>query len=479
MKKKLAAILTSLALACTITAALPATGVQAASVKLTDGTTVDGTPIAAWVADGSTATLLKLNSQAGAFDVVLDSKTDYGKTKYVVPGEVIVLDLYVGSDNRFHAAKIEQNTTNANVSGAVAVGTDIAKAAESAAAQTTATKPATTTTTTATTQNVSYATGTIGSKSENNLIYLNVTNQGTMQIKLDANTDMSNGKVALIGSTYKVGFYNGGDGYLHAASLYYLGDSSLANANGNAGTVVEDLYGTVKSADMNMMTISIQSDSDMKVKLDANTDTSGCRVLGAGFKIKFSVQGSVDGYLHATKITDTVTPTVTTTEGSMGDKGTIANPAETTYITGTPTADSTDDLMQISVNGQLMKVRLDSNTKYYHCSAIRPGYTHYLHVYVGTDGYMHAADVQPMDRYAGDGSKINTNSTATFTGKVQSNTVNDTLYLKDSTGSVMTIRLDTTCDCTGARILRDNREIVVRCGHGSDGYWHAMSIAKK
>ncbi|HCW24273.1 MAG TPA: hypothetical protein DGX96_11865, partial [Lachnospiraceae bacterium] len=109
MKKKLAAILTSLALACTITAALPATGVQAASVKLTDGTTVDGTPIAAWVADGSTVTLLKLNSQAGAFDVVLDSKTDYGKTKYVVPGEVIVLDLYVGSDNRFHAAKIEQN----------------------------------------------------------------------------------------------------------------------------------------------------------------------------------------------------------------------------------------------------------------------------------------------------------------------------------------------------------------------------------
>ena len=62
---------------------------------------------------------------------------------------------------------------------------------------------------------------------------------------------------------------------------------------------------------------------------------------------------------------------------------------------------------------------------------------------------------------------------------MQSNTVNDTLYLKDSTGSVMTIRLDTTCDCTGARILRDNREIVVRCGHGSDGYWHAMSIAKK
>lgn len=480
MKKKLAAIFTSLALACTIGVALPAAAVNvdAASATLTDGTVVDNVvPIAGWVSDGTTATLLKLNTQIGEFDIVLDAKTDYGTTKYLCPGEICVVDLYAGTDGKFHAAKIEQNTINSSsASGAVEVGATIAANAESTVAATTTT---TTTTTTADT-NVTYATGTIGSSSGNNVIYLVVENQGTMTIKLDANTDMTNGKVALIGEKYKVGFYNGGDGYLHAASLVYLGSSSLANANLKSGNIVENLTGTVESATMNMVTITMSDGSEMLVKLDAETDTTDCRVLGAGFDLTYSVQGAADGYLHAVKLTDdAVTEAASVvSEGSMGDAGTIANPTSTTTVTGTPQMDSTDDILDMSVNGQTMKVRLDSNTQYVHCSAIRPGFTYYVTVYNGSDGYLHASRVEPMDHYAGDGSTINTSSTITFTGTVTSDTTNAVLYLKDSTGSVMTIKLDTTCDCTGARVLRNDREISVVCGHGSDGYWHAMNIAK-
>ncbi len=68
------------------------------------------------------------------------------------------------------------------------------------------------------TSSVSTVTGTVGSKSNENLLYLS-TNYGEMELKLDAVSSVNNLKVLVSGKKVTVTCARGDDAYMHALSI--------------------------------------------------------------------------------------------------------------------------------------------------------------------------------------------------------------------------------------------------------------------
>jgi len=472
MKKRLVqtllAVLCAGTLAVIAPAVYPASRAEAASVKLAGGTTVDAVPVAGTVADGSTGTLLLLDTQIGQFRIVLDTDTQYGTTKYLNKGAIILTDIYAGSDNQFHAADLQINTDNTKKTGSVEVGTAIANAAGSSSKSTT--------TKVTVQQNTTRVTGVVDSASTTDLLVLK-NSDGTMKITLDSTTDMSDGKVLIPGFTYKVDIYRGTGDYNHAAKVIDTSDNTIGTNSGVDTGHTVTVSGTVASGTRQNKLLLDTTSGQMTIRLDTGTDTSACHVLKEGQSVTVTVAGATDGYLHATKLVDGTDNVVTSKEGSMGDAGMLTG-QNTVTVTGTVMSDSTDDVMLLSSSGQTMKLRLDSGSKGTNLSAIVPGFSYSVSLYLGTDGYNHVASITNLaGNDAGNGKNVNTAKTVNVSGTITEARCGY-LKLKDASGSVMTIRLDTTTDVSKCRILRTGRKIKVTCAYASDGYLHATALVR-
>jgi hypothetical protein len=102
-----------------------------------------------------------------------------------------------------------------------------------------------------------------------------------------------------------------------------------------------------------------------------------------------------------------------------------------------------------------------------------PGKAVTVGIYRGDDANLHADSIVS--------GKVNANvsidsNRSTVTGKVMEATTEDMLYLDTSSGE-MHIKLDTTTDYSGVKIMTVGKEIAVVTSRGSDAYMHAISIA--
>lgn len=472
MKKRLVQVLLAVLCAGSLAVAAPcvypASQAEAAAVKLAGGTTVDAVPVAGTVADGCTGTLLLLDTQIGQFRIVLDADTQYGTTQYLNKGAIILTDIYAGSDNQFHAADIQINTDNAKKTGSVEVGTAVAKAAGSTAKSTG--------TTVTVQQKTTRVSGVVDKSSTTDLLVLK-NSDGTMKITLDSTTDMSDGKVLIPGFSYKVDIYRGTGDYNHAAKVIDTSDNAVGTNAGVDTAHTVTVSGTVASGTRQNKLLLNTTSGQMTIRIDTGTDTSACHVLKEGQKVTATVAGATDGYLHAVKLEDGSDSTTAAKEGTMGDAGMLTG-QKTVTVTGTVMTDSTDDVMLLSSSGQTMKLRLDSGSKGTNLSAIVPGYSYSVSLYLGTDGYNHVASITNLaGEDAGTGKNVNTAKTLDVSGTVTEARCGY-LKLKDAAGSVMTIRLDTTTDTSKCRILRTGRKIKVTCAYASDGYLHATALAR-
>lgn len=469
MKKRIvtALIAAVCAVSLAVTAAPPVT---ADAATLLDGSTVQSVPVAGIVAAGTTAQMLVLDTEAGPFHIVMDKNCNFGKTKYLTPGEIVVLDIYAGADQQFHAAAFQLNSINTNGAGSVAVGT-------AAAAQAKPTPTAPTKGANVTVANTVTARGSVDANSTSDLVYFSLDNNaGTMQIKMDATTDMSNGKVIIPGYKYQIEFYNGGDGYNHAAKVIDLSGNNVGTGYGVSSTTY-NVPGTVRRGTIQNTLYLSTSSGNMTIKIDATTDTTACHVLKEGQKVTVVCASGPDGFLHAISIKDGTAKPVA--EGSMGDKGMLTGQV-TQHVFGTFSNKSTDDVAIMSVNGQDMKLRLDSGSKGSNVPAIDPGWSYSAEIYYGADSYYHIQSFrEEAGNYSSGKATVNTGYTQSFTGEIQPETRANKMYLKQSDGSVVQIKLDVATDSTGCRILRDGRKLTANCGLGSDGYWHALSLKAK
>lgn len=139
------------------------------------------------VSDKTKENLLYLDTSEGTMEIVIDSNTDSRNGMILTPDRKLTVTVYHGSDAYMHAASIIGNKES---TWAVDVDTS---------------SPAT-------------VTGTVGSKSTENMLYLD-TPQGQMELKLDALRSVTGLKVLISGRKLSVTCARGSDAYMHALDI--------------------------------------------------------------------------------------------------------------------------------------------------------------------------------------------------------------------------------------------------------------------
>lgn len=269
MKKKIMALVASFAIAATT---FLATGVVD-SMAATSVATVEGT-----VENGSTAALIKLNTDGQTMLIKTDSETDFSNCKNLLPGRKVVISVAYGSDAYMHAVTVRDgnNTTTASVDSS----------------------------------NQSTIYGKIKSANLQTNVLRVDTPQGEMEIKLDPSTDLSGCSVLAIDKQYEMSVARGSDAYMHIVSMrdsstgYTYSNSSSSSSSSSTSSysdkVTQYVTGKVGSKS-NDDILLLQTDSgEMQLKLSS---LEMCKVpLYVGSEIKVGIAYN-NAYWHAIVIT--------------------------------------------------------------------------------------------------------------------------------------------------------------------------------
>lgn len=301
--------------------------------------------------------------------------------------------------------------------------------------------------------------GTVDSATNSNYLFLN-TSQGSMTIAIDADTDLSGCKMLLPGKEVTVDCHHGSDAYLHASRIYV----ATAVVDSDNSTTVQ---GTVTSKTTDDVIYLSTSNGTMQIKVDNNTDMTGCHVITIGQTLYITTARGSDAYMHAVSIRDN-----STTNNSGSDTATI-NGVTMPNLTGKVDSRTTSSVLYFSTSGGTMMIKYDSNTDYSGCLTLIPGQSITVACYRGSDAYMHAARVVNNDILNLCGSGIYSTTTS-FKGKVSSSTTLNTIYLITEGGTVQ-IKLDVSTSLSGVPIIVGDT-ITVNCGLGADSTWHAINI---
>lgn len=149
--------------------------------------TVSTSTVSGTVSDKTKENLLYLSTDGGEMQIVIDSNTDSRNGIVLTPDRKLTVAVYRGSDAYMHAASI---TGNKESTWSVDIDTS----------------------------STPTVTGTVGSKSTENILYLD-TPQGQMELKLDAVRSVSGCKVLVSGRKLSLTCARGSDAYMHAIDI--------------------------------------------------------------------------------------------------------------------------------------------------------------------------------------------------------------------------------------------------------------------
>ena len=254
--------------------------------KTPDGksvSTVSGT-----VQEGCTDEMFSLKVNGNIMKIKIDKTTDLSLIHALIPDTTITAAVYTGEDKYLHAYKLAgnialQNTAIRDSSSSITV------------------------------------TGTVQKKTTDNLLYL-ATNGGDMTIKLDTDTNVSNGGLLILNKKVNVIAQRGSDSYLHAVMI-------TADSNGTAtvGNVIQMSDTTEKTSenltvdgyvkkDTNNAILQLRTTGgDMSIRIDANTVWTDSKGVMADQKITVVAYRGNDKYLHAASVTSKLDAAPSTT----------------------------------------------------------------------------------------------------------------------------------------------------------------------
>jgi len=326
-------------------------GLSVPTVSKAAETTFSGT-----VSDKTTSEILYLTTSGGTMEIKLDSNTTISGTKLVLPGNTVSCSCYRGSDEYWHVSSI---------SGSSQVGKVTLDASTKAT-----------------------VTGSIAKGTSEDLLYLVVDN-GTMQIKMDDDTDLDDVTMLIIGKKVKVVVERGSDAYMHAISIADYGSSSSTSTSTSTTTTSSSssgntVSGTVEKGTTSSILYLSTSSGTMEFVLDLGTDASACRVLMPGQKITVSFYRGSDAWNHTSKLvnnSDTASSTATL------DSSTQAT------ITGTVDDDTDEGTLHLDTNDGVMEIRLDSNTNFSKCPVLLLNKSVTVVAQRGSDAYYHAVTI--------------------------------------------------------------------------------------
>lgn len=325
--------------------------------------TVEGT-----VVSGTTSEILKLSTTGGTMEIKLDSGTDTSACKILLPDKKISVSLSYGSDGYFHAVKITSDAQTPMVTLDSSTNVTV--------------------------------TGTIDKKTTGDILYFD-TEQGEMEIKLDATTNLSGCSVLVADKTYSITCVRGSDAYMHAVSI---SDSATATTNAtstaNTATTASTLTPAPSAtANTNVATASVSGTVDentkenilylstdggtMQFAIDSSTDASKGMVLAPGNKLTVSYYHGSDAYLHAVSIVG-VKSSVTAAQ---------IDTANTVTVSGTVGSKSTQNLLYLDTPQGQMELKLDAVSSVSGCKVLVSGKKLTVTCARGSDAYMHALTI--------------------------------------------------------------------------------------
>lgn len=301
--------------------------------------------------------------------------------------------------------------------------------------------------------------GTIARETTSEMLHLS-TKEGKMEIKLDSETDTSTCKLLLPDKKINVSVSYGTDGYLHAVKI--TSETQDIAATVDAATTL-NVSGTIGSKTKDNLLYLNTAQGEMQIKLDAATNMSGCSVLVMGKTYYVTCARGSDAYLHAVSISDKVTT-------APAAPGTVA----TASVTGTVSKKTTESILYLSTRGGEMQFVIDSNADTGKGMVHTPGNQLTVSYYHGSDAYLHAVTIVGVKDSAAN-TQIDTSTTMSVTGTVESKSNENILYLK-TTGGTMELKLDAVNSLNNCKVLTSGRKLTVSCSRGSDAYQHAIDI---
>lgn len=301
--------------------------------------------------DRTTAEKMYLSTSGGTVEIKIDDSTDNSEAKFFFPGTKVSVTCSTGSDGYWHAtsiksevkpgkAEVDSNKTS-NVKGKIAKGTT------------------------------------------KEMIYLK-TNDGTMEIKLDPETDLSGVKCIMIGREVEIVCARGSDAYMHAVSVKDKATNALSSAN--VAKYGSGVRGTVTDQTTSNKLVIKTSEGKMEFAIDGNTDASEGRAIFPGTNVTVYFYRGNDAWNHVSKVVnenDSPSATVTIDERSKAT------------VTGRIKDKTKESTLYLSTKEGTMEIRLDTNTAFNNIPFLMEDKRVVVTLATGSDGYNHALSVSP------------------------------------------------------------------------------------
>ncbi len=345
MKKRISVILSMvMALSSVILGVIFFSGSARASEMTYSGT----------ITDQTNADILYLNTNGGTVAIKYDSSTEFENAKFLLPGNPLTAKCYTSSDGYWHASKFTGSAATSSVSVDSSTKATVS--------------------------------GTIAKGTSQELIYL-VINSGTMQIKMDASTDVSGVKYLTIGKNVSIVCARGSDAYMHALSISD-GNGSSSVSYSTSGVVSTSsgtsVSGTVEKGTTASLLYLSTSAGTMQIVLDLGTDASACRSLIPGQNITVNFYRGSDAWNHSSKMINNSSKAASTTSLDASTKATVS---------GTISGDTTEETLHLNTSGGVMQIRLDSDTNFSRCPVLLVDKSVQVVCERGSDGYYHALQI--------------------------------------------------------------------------------------
>ncbi len=159
----------------------------------------------------------------------------------------------------------------------------------------------------------------------------------------------------------------------------------------------------------------------------------------------------------------------------IGGKTEVNAATPTATVTGTVAKGTTADTLYLyNSSDGTYTIKLDGETDFNGCKVLTVGKQISVGIYRGNDEYNHAATITAGKQTVS--ASVDTSNQATVTGKVKDKSTDEILYL-DTTGGEMVIKLDSTTNLGGCRVVVAGANVNVVVARGSDAYMHALSIS--
>ncbi len=287
------------------------------------------------------------------------------------------------------------------------------------------------------------------------------TSGGTVEIKIDSQTDTSEAKFLMKGDKIIADCYRGDDEYWHASKLKADSKSEDADVDKDKKSTV---VGRIAKGTTSSKIYLKAKDGTMEIKVDGSTDLSGIRYLVLDQKVEIECARGSDAYMHAISVRPA---------GSGSSSADIE--AKGTEVTGRVEKGTTTSTLKLKTSGGTMDFILDLATDATECRVLIPGQKITAYYYRGSDSWNHISKIVNDSNSRASKANCDANTNVVVSGRVTSETTENTISFETSSG-IMEIKLDSETNFSRCPVVVYNTKLKIECERGDDGYYHAKAV---